>query len=130
MAFNGKTAATAGFSGSVNNQRADIRLVAVSWSPDTIYRFQIAIPQGTGGAVVDELKRATYSLRAMTEDEKRNVEPYRLDIVTARPGDTVPVLAARMPFDTYREERFRVLNALEPGEQIVPGRRYKIVVGG
>jgi predicted Zn-dependent protease len=40
----------------------------------------------------------------------------------------VASLARRMAYPSAQEERFLVLNALRPGEQLVPGQKVKIVV--
>lgn len=128
ITISGMPAATASFTGQVGNSRALIRVVAVRWSPTSVFRFQMAMPQDAPAILTEDLKRTTYSLRPMSAEEKRNVQPYRVRIITAAAGDTAASLARRMPFTTYQEERFRSLNALRPGEQIVAGRRYKITV--
>lgn len=125
--INGKPAATASFSGTVNGKPSDIRLVAIQWAPGKFFRFQIAIPQGAPAALVEELRRTTYSLRPLNAQEKRDIQPHRIRIITAKAGDSVASLARRMPFDTLQEERFRVLNGMTSGEQLVAGRRYKII---
>jgi predicted Zn-dependent protease len=123
----GKPGATAAFNGTVGGRPATIRVMAVQWTADTMFRFQIAIPQGTDLGLVEDLKRATYSLRPLNAQERQSVQPWRLRSVTAGAGDSVASLAARMPFDSLREEHFRVLNGLNPGENVTPGTVYKIV---
>jgi len=130
IAINGMNAATASFTGAVNNRPAAIRIVAVEWKPGTIFRFQMAMPQNASSALVEELKRTTYSLRPLSASEAQTVRPYRIRIVTAGAGDTAASLARRMPFSDYPEDRFRTLNAMGPGEQVVTGQKYKIVTDG
>lgn len=127
--INGRRAATASFAGTVSGQPMTIRLVAVAWGPDRFFRFQMAYPRGADAGMVEDLKRATYSLRPMTAAEKRDIQPWKLRIVTAKAGDTASSLAARMPFETAREDRFRVLNGMKPGEQVQAGKKYKIISG-
>jgi predicted Zn-dependent protease len=127
VSVNGMEAATASFAGTMKGQPVTIRLFAVAWSPDQIFRFQLAIPQGAGGAVVESLKRTTYSLRAMSAAERQSIKPYRLRVVTARAGDTVESLAVQMPFGAENVDRFRVLNGLKGNEAIQAGRSVKIV---
>ncbi len=128
ITINGMQAASAAFTGNVNGRPMTVRLVAIQWAPDRFFRFQMAIPQGAGQALVEDLKRTTYSFRRMTASEKQSIRPYRLDIVTAGAGDTVASLARRMAFDDLKEERFRVLNNLSAGEQVRAGQLYKVVV--
>lgn len=127
ITVNGMRAATAAFSGTVNNAPATIRVVVVEWQPGQFFRFQMAMPKGVSPAVVDGLKRTTYSLRRLSEGEKANLKPPHVTLVAARPGDTVATLAGKMAFPSYREERFRVLNGLMGGEGVATGRMYKVV---
>ncbi|MGB0719843.1 MAG: M48 family metalloprotease [Bdellovibrionales bacterium] len=127
ITINGMNAATAGFSGSVNNKPMTIRVIAIEFKPNTFARFMVGVPNGASQSLVDALKTATYSFRPMSAAEKQNLKPYRLRLVTAQSGDTIASLARRMPFTTLQEDRFRVLNGLLPNEALVTGRQYKTV---
>jgi predicted Zn-dependent protease len=127
MTVNGMDAATASFNGTVGGKAATIRVIAVQWSPTQFFRFQVAIPQGADSAQVDALKSATYSLRPLSAEEKNTIQPLKLRIVTARVGDSVQSLSAAMPFNTMRPDRFRVLNGLDPGQEVRAGALYKLV---
>lgn len=52
----------------------------------------------------------------------------RVSIVTAKPGDTIASLGARMAYPDRRDDRFAVLNGLQEDDAVVPGRLYKIIV--
>lgn len=123
----GMKAATASFAGRVGGRPVTILIAAIQWAPDMMFRFQIAVPQGSSAKLVADVQQMIRSLRRMTDAEKRTVRPWRIQVVTAQAGDSATSLAARMPFDKMNEERFRVLNGLKAGEQISAGRKYKIV---
>jgi predicted Zn-dependent protease len=127
--INGLAAATASFPGRVGGRPVTIRIAVVQWSSDTIFRFQIAIPKDAPPKLADGLTRMINSLRRMTGEEKRNIHPWHVHVVTAAAGDTTASLAEHMPFEKLREERFRVLNGLMPGEKLSPGQAYKTVSG-
>ncbi len=127
ITVNGMKGATTAINGTINGQSAQIRVVAVRWSNDMIARFQIAIPNGLSSAEVNALKSTSYSFGRMSDSEKRSLRPYRLKTVTARSGDTVSSLSARMPFDDLKVDRFRVLNGLRDNQGLVAGQIYKIV---
>ncbi len=127
MTINGMQAATASFDGTLNGRPVEVRLVAIQWAPNKIFRFQFAIPRGVGGSVVEDLKRATYSFRQMTASEKASIKPQKLQIVTAGAADTVESLARRMRVEKGQVELFRALNGLGGGGRIQPGQKYKIV---
>lgn len=126
--INGKAAATATLAGTVQGQPVTIRLIALQWTLGTVFRFQMAIPNNVNSALVEDLKRTTYSLRTMTAQEKQSIQPLKIKVVTAGVGDSVASLASRMAVERNREEHFRVLNGLRGGEGLLPGQLYKIIV--
>ena len=124
---NGKPAATASLAGTVQGQPVTIRLIAIQWAPNTVFRFQMAIPNSADAGLIESLKRTTYSLRTMTAQEKQSIQPLKIKIVTAGAGDSIPSLASSMAVEQNRENHFRVLNGLRGNEGLVPGRLYKII---
>ncbi|MEM7651126.1 MAG: M48 family metalloprotease [Pseudomonadota bacterium] len=127
ITVNGMPGATAGFAGKINGRDVNIRLVAIQWG-DRFVRFQMAIPRGANASLVDGMKRASYSFRNMSASEKNSVRPYKLSTFVAKSGDSVASVARRQHFDKLQEERFRVLNGLQPGERLQAGTLYKRVV--
>ena len=67
------------------------------------------------------------SLHRTTASEAAAVRPRKLVVVTAKAGDTLQSLAARMAYSDAALERFLVLNALDANSRIVPGQKVKIV---
>ena len=63
----------------------------------------------------------------MTDREKQTIKPYKLDVFTAKSGDTVENIASKQPFERANVERFRVLNGLNASDRLVAGRMYKRV---
>ena len=74
-----------------------------------------------------ERARAPYLERidGMTYGDSRDGRVVR--VVEVSSGESVETLAARMAFDDFRTERFRVLNGLRPGARLSPGQLVKIV---
>jgi predicted Zn-dependent protease len=67
------------------------------------------------------------SMRRVTASEAAAVRPRKLVVVTAKAGDTLQSLSARMAYSDAAMERFLVLNALNTNSRIVPGQKVKIV---
>lgn len=128
ITVNGKRAATTAFSGNVKGKAMTIRLVAVEWSPNTYYRFQMAIPNGVSNAFMNELKTTTYSLRAMTASEKTSVKPKKIRVLVAPAGASVASMAAKMNVEGDKEAHFRVLNGMGTNTQLLANQPYKIVM--
>jgi len=101
------------------------RLSAIRIGPTT-FRLILATRAGSGD-VEGMFRKTLATVRQVTLAEARNLAPLRLLVVTARPGETVEDMAARMAVDRGLE-RFLLLNGLERGVPLQPGTRYKIVV--
>lgn len=110
----------------VNNGQStvDVVIFAYEFGQNQAYHFA-AITQAGGSGVFTPMFN---SMRRITAAEAGQVVPRRIDVVTAARSDTVQTLAGRMAYDRAQVERFRVLNGLASGAQIVPGEKYKIVV--
>lgn len=130
ITINNMRAATASMTGTINGNSATIRVVAIEWSPTRIYRFQMALPGGGSAGAQEGLKRMTYSFRPITPDERARAATLRIDLVTAKTGDTVETLARQMNLQDTKDDpvaRFRVLNALGSKGTIKAGEVYKVV---
>ncbi len=82
---------------------------------------------GKGGADPNAaFRRWTESLAEVPSDEASALRPTRLQIVQAT-GTDPEELARRMVVPDRPLDRFLVLNGLERGAQLAPGRSYKVV---
>lgn len=105
----------------------DVRFVAIRFSPTQIYRFVLATPPQATRAMQREMLRAALSFRRLDRGEAARYKPRRLQMVRVEPGQSVASLASFMAVDDYPLKRFRVLNALAPGDALAPGRVVKLV---
>ena len=112
--INGHEAATASFDANLNGTPATIRIVAIKWKGNDMFRMQFAIPQNIAASVTEDLKRTTYSFREMSSSEIASIKPQRIEVVSGNEVGQVTDL-------------FRALNNLKPGESVSPVRKYKIV---
>ena len=101
------------------------RLAAVRIGEAT-YRLVYATPTLTAESE-RAFRQTLESVRALGPEERRNLRPFRLQVVTAGPGDTIQGLAARMPVPDRAAERFAALNGLDRNAALRPGERYKVV---
>ena len=125
--INGLEAATGTARGHTDDGPVDVRLMAVRWNRDIIYRFMMITPPHLTRRLDVELRRFTYSFRPLQAAEAAALRPYRLRILDVMPGDSVERLAARMPYTDFRRERFQVLNGLAPGQPLPVGGKVKLV---
>ena len=100
--------------------------VAVIKVDDRVYRFIFASSERTS-AFADAAQAVIGSFRRMTADEREGIDPLRIRVVTARPGDSVASLARRMETGGDREALLRTINALGPGDRIRAGDQVKLI---
>ena len=106
---------------------ADLRLVAIRQSVERIYRFMFITPANRTSRLGPELRRTTFSMKPITRREAGSVKPLRIHIRAVGAGDTVEKFADLMAYSDRREERFRVLNGLDPGQPLRAGQLVKVV---
>ncbi|MDJ0945026.1 MAG: M48 family metalloprotease [Kiloniellales bacterium] len=128
LEINGMPAATSTSQVNSRSGRLDVRLVAIGYNRDTIYRFLFATPPRATQSLSVDLRRTTYSFRKLSAEEAADIKPNRLRIHTVKRGDSVSALAARTPFDDLPEKRFLTLNGLAPGAGLKAGEKVKLVV--
>lgn len=129
IAVDGLPAATGTAQVRTNKGRRDLRLVAIRFDADAMYRFLFVTPPAMTDRLNAPLRQTTYSFRKLGAEEAAALEPLRLRIHTVQPGETQESLAERMPFADFKLERFRVLNGLAPDDRLEPGQKVKLVVG-
>lgn len=105
-------------------QLIDVAVTAYQFKPDSAFHF-ITLAPANGG---QDFASLVSSFRGLSDAEAAELRPRRIDVVTVGPRDTIATLASRMAFDTYREERFRVINGLADGQPLQAGQQVKIVV--
>ena len=125
--INGFEAVTAAARINTQSGARDLRLIALRGGPDRIFRLTFVTPPELTRRLEVELQRTTYSFRRLTRKEAASIKPLRIKVVDTKPGDTPKSLAARMPFETFGLRWFEVLNGLNPGQGLRPGRAVKIV---
>lgn len=106
------------------NSQVDVVVYAYEFARDRAYHFIAIAPAGRAATFNPMFQ----SMRRINASEAAAVIPKKLQVVTVARGDTVASLARRMAYPSAQEERFLVLNALRPGDALVPGQKVKLVV--
>lgn len=91
-----------------------------------LFRFITAAPQ-TNTNIDTVSRQITGSLRRLTKNEIARLQPLKLKVITAKPGDTVSRLARKMSGVSNKESLLRILNGFPTGQRIQPGDKIKIV---
>ncbi len=122
--INGLTAAYASADASTQSGQVTVTVYAYDFGANSQYYILSMHKTGTG----NPFSTSFQSVRRLSASEAAQIKPRRIDVITARSGDSVASLAARMAYSDYREERFRTLNGLDASATIRSGQRLKIVV--
>ncbi len=125
---NGMDAATGSTRLTQQGKSVDLRLVAIRFGPNQIYRFMFATPPASTQQLSEQLRRTTFSFRRLSDSEKRELKPWRVTTPAVRPGRNVSQLSRGLPLPGPKEEWFRVLNGLAPNSQPFANQRVKLVV--
>lgn len=107
--------------------QVDLRLVAVRTAPDRIYRFMFITPPNVTQRYDAAFKETAYSFRTLSAEQAAAVNPLHIKVVTVGEGDTVASLAAPMPYESYDEAVFRLLNGLGETPALTAGQPVKTV---
>ena len=105
----------------------DLRLVAIRFSANQIYRFMFATPPAMTKQLSVPLRRTTFSFRRLSAREKADLKPWRVTTPKVASGSSVARLSRGLPLPGPKEEWFRVLNGLAPNSQPFAGQRVKLV---
>ena len=124
---NGMEAATARVQVRVEGKPGEGRLIAIKASPDRFYRFLMTSEPDDAPRLSEGMRHMTYSVRRLSPQEVAQIRPWRIQIHQVQPGENVASLSARMAVGEFKEDWFRVLNGLRPGDKVRPGQVVKLV---
>ena len=75
----------------------------------------------------DEILFCIHSFHALSTTERKQAQPLRIALITARRGDTYAKLAAYSPLGKSAEGYLRLINGAYPKGEPVPGQLIKII---
>lgn len=91
--------------------------------------YRIIFADRSDSALIRQALSTTLgSFRKLSPTDVARLRPLRIDVVTARAGDSVGSLAARMRGTERQQELFTLLNGLRPDTALVPRQQVKIVM--
>ena len=122
--INGMAAATGSAQITRNNKAMIARPLAIRFSSDQIFRFLFLTPADQSAALSEDLRRATFSFRRLSADERSTLRPLRIDIRDVG-GRSSADFAAQMAVPEQPQRWFEVINGLTPGQQ--PTGQVKVV---
>jgi predicted Zn-dependent protease len=92
-----------------------------------VYRFIFAA-KSDSGRFAQGAEETLKSFRRAEASDLNQVRKVAVRVVTARSGDSADSLARQMAGLSRGSELFYIINDLYPGDAVVPGEKYKVVV--
>ena len=104
-----------------------LRLVAVRFDTDTLYRMQFLVPSHLADRLNEDMRRATYSFRRLSVEERASAGAYRVSVLRYDGSAPEHSIAGAIPFPGYQLRYFRMINGLENGVRPPEGTRLKTI---
>jgi len=133
---NGLDAYAGSFVGNLQNVgRVQLRALFVRNVPsgsnrtEAVYLVAGVAPIDTYPNVVATFNRSLESFRGLSAADAERLQPNRIDLYTARQGDTWQSIAERQSKGLIKPATLAIMNGHPVNDQPPPGERLKIVVG-
>ena len=127
LSLDGFRAATGTLRLEQDGVAADVRIAAIRRGGETVDRFVLTSPPSLTRLLAGPYRETLMSYGRPHPGELGSARPYVLRVVPAPAGTGVAGLAGQMPFESHREERFRVINGLAPGQEPQAGQLVKTI---
>lgn len=123
----GRPGAVGSARAQTQNGVVDVQAYAIKWEGTTNYIFLWVTPANDTARLQTGIENSVSSLRSIDARSVQVPAAQRLNVVTAKSGDTVAALAARTSFPNAKPERFIVLNGLLNATDLRAGESVKLV---
>lgn len=128
ITVNGLAGATGWTRGKTRSgAEVELRAVALQGDGRRVFRFLFLSPAQQASQWTTAFRETTYSFRRLSQQEASQIRGFRLIVVPAAQGDSVARLAKTMPFGSYNEAAFRVLNDLPANGEVQQGQLVKVI---
>lgn len=104
-------------------QKANVRVSAMQRGDQRL----VMLGQGKSSLPNQSFFNTVRSVRGLHADEQALASESKIDIITAREGDTFASFARQSSLTDYAEEQIRLINNMYPTGEPVPGQRIKII---
>lgn len=116
------------------NEAVSARAKADNWQFDVtviraagkVYRLLTATPAASN-ALERVASEVSNSFRALSAQERSELKPLRIMVLTVKAGDTMATLSARMEGVDRKLDMFRLINAMSAGATVSAGGKVKII---
>lgn len=127
LQINGMPAATGTTRANTTKGQADVRVVLIRHPEGITYEFLFLMSPSVSSRYDPAFLETAQSFQQTSAGDSNRYRPQRIHIVKVKAGDSVASLSAKMSVGSGKEDWFRVLNELQPGQELKAGQLVKLV---
>lgn len=127
LQINGMPAATGTARANTTKGQAAVRIVLIRHPEGVTYEFLFLMSPSVAAQYDPAFVKTAQSFQQVNDGDISRYQAQRIHIVTVKDGDSVASLAAKMVVASGKEDWFRVLNELQPGEEPKAGQLVKLI---
>ena len=105
-----------------------IKRVIIRSNNFTLFRFTLITSRQLLTKVDSKFRQTVYSFRLLSPRESAQIKPNKIRVVRVTTNDSIASLASRMPFGSFNEHWFKVLNTNVVDDGLAVGEKVKLVV--
>lgn len=128
--INGKDAYVGTYQGNLEGLGNVVVLAAHVVHERNVYVFAGLAPPADFNTVGRQFEQSIRSFHGLSREEAAAIRPNRLDVYTARNGDTWQSIAQRSGDGTVKASTLAIMNNYEPTQPPRPGDKLKVVITG
>ena len=107
--------------------KRDIHLLVIKKKKNQIFRLLYETDTKAADLTALNFKRTIFSLKSLSQEEILAIKPLRIRFKEVLRGDSVEILARRMPIERFALEWFELLNKVERDTPLRIGDRVRII---
>ena len=127
LTVNGLSAGTGWAPVKAQSGSADLRLVAYRRDANSVYRMMFLTPRSQRRTLQGDVEETINSFKTLSAEKAARIRPMRLRVLEAGSDASVDRYAKDLPYGSLNDSWFRLLNDMQPGEQIRRNQTLKVV---
>ena len=127
LEINGMSGVTGLLRLTMAGTQRDVRLLVIKKKRNQIFRLMFETDTKNTDLMELSFKRTIFSFKRLSQDEILAIKPLRIRFKTVMRGDSVEILARRMPMKRFALKWFELLNKTEQKILLKIGDRVRVI---
>jgi predicted Zn-dependent protease len=127
LQINGMNGVTGFLRLSIAGIQRDVRLLFIEKKRNQIFRMLFETDTKDADRMALNFKQTIFSFKRLSKKERLTIKPLRIRFKTVLSGDSVEILARRMPVERFALEWFELLNQTKRNIPLKIGDRVRVI---